>query len=88
MLGACTDNDDDCPKHTVNLVVDMSSAEHDDAAEATEGRVVLEQMWINYYADSGKLEHDVKLLNDATSGWNPEHAAELRVPKSVGPFHV
>jgi hypothetical protein len=88
-FNACTTDDENkCPKHTINLVVDESSAEPDDAAEAIAGRKVLEQMWINYYADHGKLEHDVKLLNDATSGWNPEHAADLLVPKSVGSFHV
>jgi hypothetical protein len=88
-FNACTSDDENkCPKHTINLVVDESSAEPDDAAEAIAGRKVLEQMWINYYADQGKLEHDVKLLNDATSGWNPEHAADLLVPKSVGSFHV
>jgi hypothetical protein len=86
---ACTtDNEDDCPKHTVNLVVDMSSAEHDEAAEAVAGGTLLEQMWINYYTDRGKLDHDVKLLNDATTGWSPEHAAELHAPQGVGPFRV
>lgn len=86
---ACTAaDDDDCQKVSINLVVDMSSAEADDAAQAIEGRTVLEQMWINYYADNAKIEHDVKLLNDATTGWSPEHAADLRVPRTTGPFHV
>jgi hypothetical protein len=87
---ACTtDSDDDCPKHQINLVLDKANnSEHDDAAEAIEGRMVLEQMWINYYADNAKIEHDVKLLNDATTGWSPEHAADLRAPRAAGPFHV
>jgi hypothetical protein len=86
---ACTTDDEDkCPKHTINLVVDKASAELDGAATATEGRDVLEQMWVNYYADGGKLEHEVKLLNDATTGWNPNHSSDLRVPKDVGPFRV
>ncbi len=29
-----------------------------------------EQMWINYYADKGSLKHTVRLLQDATEGWN------------------
>jgi hypothetical protein len=86
---ACTTDDQNkCPKHTVNLVVDMSSAESDDVATILQGSTVQEQMWINYYADAGKLEHDVKLLNDATTGWNPEHSADLLAPQNVGTFHV
>jgi len=86
---ACTvDDDSKCPKHTVNLVVDKSSAEVDGVAEAIEGRNVGEQMWINYYTDAGKLDHDVKLLNDATTGWNDNHSADLHSPQALGTFHV
>jgi hypothetical protein len=83
-----TDDQDKCPKHTIKLIVDESSAEADEAAEAIDGRKLQEQMWINYYADSGKVDHDVKLLNDATSGWNEEHQADLLAPQGVGPFRV
>jgi hypothetical protein len=85
----CTDdNQDNCDKHTVKLVVDPASAEVDAVAKATEGHDVLEQMWVNYYTDAGKLEHDVKLLNDATTGWNENHSADLRTPQGLGTFHV
>jgi hypothetical protein len=82
------DDQDKCPKHSMNLVVTRQSAETDGVAEALEGRKVGEQMWINYYTDAGKLEHDVKLLNDATAGWNPNHFADLRTPQTLGTFHV
>ncbi|HEX4337497.1 MAG TPA: hypothetical protein VH062_16395 [Polyangiaceae bacterium] len=86
---ACTESDQGkCDKHSVKLIVTRTSAEQDGVAAALDGRKVGEQMWVNYYTDAGKLEHDVKLLNDATTGWNPNHSADLRVPQTVGAFHV
>jgi hypothetical protein len=85
----CTDGDQGkCDKHTVKLIVDPSSAEIDSVAKETAGHDVLEQMWVNYYTDAGKLEHEVKLLNDATTGWNDKHEADLRTPQGLGTFHV
>ncbi|HVW28272.1 MAG TPA: hypothetical protein VHC69_23075 [Polyangiaceae bacterium] len=86
----CTEDDqNNCPKLSVSLDVDKAkSLESDGVAKAIDGRNVWEQMWINYYTDAGKLEHDVKLLSDATTGWNDAHAADLRVPQTLGTFHV
>jgi hypothetical protein len=85
----CTQGDQNkCDKHSVKLIVTKASAEVDSVAEKLEGQDVLEQMWVNYYTDAGKLEHEVKLLNDATTGWNENHAADLRTPQTLGTFHV
>ncbi len=94
--GACVDvctasNQGDCPQISIEMVVDPKSAEQDTAVEASGGGVAYEQMWINYYADQGKIQHDVKLLNDGSqgaNGWNPDHAATLFTPQVPGPFHV
>jgi hypothetical protein len=83
-----TDDQDKCPKYTIKVVLDEKSNAESDEAASIDGKMLSEQMWINYYADSGKLDHDVKLLNDATTGWNPEHQADLLVPQGVGSFHV
>ena len=84
-----TGNRDTCPKHTVKLILDKSKIrEHDQAQEAISGDALEEQMWINYYTDGGKLEHDVKLLNDARTGYNDAHSADLRTPLELAPFHV
>jgi hypothetical protein len=79
---------DDCPVHSVKLLVDPKSAEHDTVSEARGGKTLLEQMWVNYYSDAGKFTHDIKLLNDSTTGWQEDHAGEIRAPQTTGPFHV
>ncbi len=90
----CTDSDQNkCDKHSIKLLVTKDSAEPDAVANQLENRTdpnnqLEEQMWINYYTDAGKLEHEVKLLNDATTKWNPNHSADLRAPQKLGAFHV
>lgn len=88
-LPLCTkEHQSDCPQHTIRVEVDKTSAEHDNVQEKVGGTTLLEQMWVNYYVDAGKLDGDVKLLNDATLGWNDAHGTKLLTPKESGPFHV
>jgi hypothetical protein len=84
-----TDDQNKCPKIIVDVDMDQrDNAESDSVQESIEHRTVQEQMWVNYYSDAGKYEHDVKLLRDATTGWNPAHSADLRIPQEIGHFHV
>jgi len=89
-IDVCTaSKQENCPKHSIDIVVDQqTSPEHNVALERQEGGTIFEQMWINYYADQGKVLHDVKLLSDATLGWAPQHSAEIFAPMEPGPFHV
>lgn len=83
-----TEKQDDCPEHDVKLVTG-TTAEHDTVAEARDpGKTLYEQSWINYYVDAGELVHDVKLLGDATTGYNEDHGTQIRAPKKLGTFHV
>ncbi len=45
-------------------------------------------MWIRYYADGGSLGSQVRLLNDATTGWNNDYGTTFRAPKKKGPMHI
>lgn len=88
---ACFDTcppDSDCPTHDIQVVADKASAEENTVAELQSGKKLGEQMWVNYYADTVTLDKDVKLLNDATGGWSPQHAAQLTSPKDPGTFRV
>jgi hypothetical protein len=79
------DGDPDCPEIEIRPLVDQSSAEPDDVSRAFYGRNVTEQMWINYYVDRGSVRGDgVRLLNDATTGWNEDYGTELYAPKDPG----
>jgi hypothetical protein len=45
-------------------------------------------MWLNYYVDGGALRSGVKLLNDATTGWNEAHGTDFFAPKDPGLVQV
>jgi hypothetical protein len=83
------DGDDSCPVYEAQPIVDRASAEQDEVAQVAYGSDFEEQLWINYYVDGGgSISPDVKLVNDATKGWNEEQAAEFRAPKDPGPVAI
>jgi hypothetical protein len=88
-IDVCTkEKQNDCPKHSIKLLVDPESAEIDGVAKELEGHDVFEQGWINYYTDGGKIPIEVKLLSDATLGFHEGHATNILAPRKKGLFHV
>lgn len=88
-IDACADDgDDSCPEIEVRPAIDeQENVELDDVSSRLFGSDVMEQMWVNYYVDRGAMSQ-VRLLNDATSGWNPSYRGELRAPKDRGPLQI
>lgn len=88
-VAACDANGDpDCPELPLRPVVTRQSAEADSVAREAYGRNLQEQMWINYYVSRGSVTSSVRLLNDATSGWNPAYATKLLAPREPGPVMI
>jgi hypothetical protein len=52
------------------------------------GRHLGEQMWINYYTDQGSFKSPVRLLNDASAGWNNDYGTQFYAPKAPGLVRV
>ncbi|HEY6723351.1 MAG TPA: hypothetical protein VI197_04940 [Polyangiaceae bacterium] len=80
----CSDSDDGpgCDD------AERNNAERDEVAKIAYGRNSEEQMWIRYYANQGRMASEVRLLNDATTGWNSDYGTELRLPQEPGPLRV
>jgi hypothetical protein len=71
---ACADDGEpNCDEFTLMPVVSQESAEADEVSAASYGTAFQEQIWINYYVDRGSVSPSVKLVNDATKGWNAGH---------------
>lgn len=90
-IDVCTkEKQDDCPKHTIKLLVDgdRENADYDKNASNIEGHKVYEQGWINYYTEGGKIPVEVKLLSDATLGFQDKAETKILAPKKKGPFHI
>jgi len=85
---ACADDgDSSCPAYAFRPTIDKddpANQDQDDVSAQLLGREVGEQMWINYYTDKGGFKSPVRLLNDATNGWNYDNGTEFYAPKATG----
>lgn len=85
------DGDSTCPGIGFRPIIDKTdplNQDIDDASAQLLGRRVGEQMWVNYYTDAGGFKSPVRLLNDATSGWNDELGTDFYAPKALGPARI
>jgi len=91
-IPSCKESDrTKCPKHTLRPAVNRSqTVEKDDdpTAVTPEGQRLEEQAWVNYYITAGDLKSSVRLVNDATRGWNEKHEGEYTAPAEPGPVRV
>ncbi|MEP7048766.1 MAG: hypothetical protein ABJB12_00370 [Pseudomonadota bacterium] len=81
------DGDSSCKAWSVRPILDKTAEANQDTDEVSAklvGRHLGEQMWINYYTDAGSLKSPVRLLNDASAGWNDDYGAKFYAPKAPG----
>lgn len=76
------DGDASCPDILVEPSIERA-VEDDAVSSMLFGTTVSEQMWVNYYVDRGGVS-EVRLVNDATTGWNDKYRGELHAPKDPG----
>jgi hypothetical protein len=88
-IDSCDDDGDSgCPEIEIKPAIDEAdNVELDDVSSRLFGSDVTEQMWVNYYVDRGSMSQ-VRLLNDATTGWNAKYRGELRAPQAPGPLQI
>jgi hypothetical protein len=82
---------DSCPKHPIKLAMTPSSTvdkDDDPTARTPDGRTLDEQVWVNYYLTRGSLKSSVRLVNDATRGWNEQNGTEFTAPAEPGPVRL
>jgi hypothetical protein len=73
-----------CHGYALKPILTQADNQEQDSVSAQQlGRNVTEQMWINYYTDAGGFKSPVRLLNDATNGWNDDYGTEFYAPKDA-----
>lgn len=85
-LEACVDGA--CDTTPVQLLIDPASAEVDEAASARGAETLGEQMWVNYYGTAGELGEEVRLLNDAVTGFNPDTSTDYEPADTARVSHL
>jgi hypothetical protein len=83
-LAAC----DGCDGVPLKPAIDPASAELDEVATRLSGSELGEQMWLNYYSSRGEVDDEVRLLNDATTGWSDNFDSELATGVEPGVGYV
>jgi hypothetical protein len=90
-IAPCPDDGDieACPPTNLRPIIDKElTVELDEVTNGAYKRRFLEQQWIDYYSTKGTFRSAVKLLNDATRGYNPEHGTQFYAPKESGPVQI
>lgn len=77
-----------CEEERVFAVVDPQAIDLDDASYAAYGREIEEGQWVSYFTDRGGFTAELRLVNDAVSGFNPDHSTGFLPPSSPGPVRI
>jgi hypothetical protein len=87
---ACPEDGDaaECDEYSLRPLIDRASVEPDSITAAAYGRDYEEQMWVNYYVTRGSVRSPVRLVNDATSGFNEDYGTKFYAPKEAGPVRL
>jgi hypothetical protein len=88
-IPSCTASDrESCPKYAVKLALDKATTvdrDDDPTAVRPDGQPLDEQVWAAYYVTAGEVKSSLRLVNDATAGWNESNGTEFTAPAEPGP---
>ena len=80
-----------CPTYQVKPVLDRATTvdkDDDPTARTPDGKQLDEQVWVAFYVTGGTFASSVRLINDATRGWNENNAGEYTAPATPGPVRL
>jgi hypothetical protein len=91
-IPSCKESDrTKCPKHPLKPAINRAlTVEKDDdpSARTPDGQQLEEQAWVTYYITAGELKSSLRLVNDATRGWNEQNGTEYTAPAEPGPVRL
>ena len=70
----------DCASFDIKPTIDQKSVEKDTAAPPINGRVPDKVIWVAYFATNGSVDQQLRLVNDATMGWNEDYGTSWSPP--------
>ncbi len=77
-----------CPGTDMTVLIDPDSAEGDSFAELAYGAQLEESLWVSYFVDRGNVSAPLRLVNDATQGWQSDYGSAILAPKDPGPLRI
>jgi hypothetical protein len=78
-----------CPTYDLKLNLDqVANQEEDPGSIGRQGEVLQEQMWLAFYTTGGAFDHPLRLVNDASQGWNEDNGSKFTAPAEPGPLRI
>jgi hypothetical protein len=79
-----------CLAHDLTVDVAADVAEVDPTTTGANGQPLLEQVWVDYFADNGDINVPTMLVNDPVAGLQPAstYTAEWIGPPTAGPVNI
>jgi hypothetical protein len=74
----------DCTSYTIDVAVPEDVAEVDPDGVTPEGKHLHEAVWVDYFAEKGDLDTEVRLVSDATTLITPGHSTRWVPPPEPG----
>jgi hypothetical protein len=82
------DGAEGCPEVELRPGIPESTVEQDEYAKLAFGEDLTEAMWVSYFSDRGRVSADLRLVNDAVTGFSPSYSSAFRAPKEPGPVRI
>jgi hypothetical protein len=73
-----------CTTYKMDIVADDTVAELDPDSTSADGQPLKEVVWVDYFADKGDFDTEVRLVNDATTGLIEDHSTTYLPPTGSG----
>jgi hypothetical protein len=77
-----------CETYDIKVGMDEFKNDEIDYDSVDTGSPLHEQMWVAYYATGGSFDHPLRLVRDATAGWNPDMGSKFTAPAEPGPVRL
>jgi hypothetical protein len=77
-----------CATYEITVGMDELKNNEIDYDSVDTGTPLREQMWVAYYTTGGSFDHPLRLVRDASQGWNPLQSAQFTAPAEQGPVRL
>jgi len=78
----------ECETYDIDVDVPRDVGEADPDATSIDGEPLGEVVWVNYYAEAGSFEEDIRLINDASKGYQSDHSTVWVPPAEKGRYAI
>jgi hypothetical protein len=77
-----------CPTYEISVGMTDTKNDEIDYDSVDTGTPLTEQMWVAYYTTGGSFDHPLRLVRDASQGWNPLQSSQFTAPAEPGPVRL